>query len=51
MKTFYKIICVIFALSVLGGLIRGQLFVFGAVMALLFAFLGWRNKSEKNKAH
>lgn len=46
MKIVFRVLAVIFALSVLGNLIKGNIFIAGIVLTALFAYLGWRTTSE-----
>lgn len=46
MKILFRVLAVILALSVLGNLIKGNIFIIGIVLTALFAYLGWRTTSE-----
>jgi hypothetical protein len=49
MKTFFKILSVIFGLATLGHLINGGFFVIGFILAITFGFFGWRNGEDLEK--
>jgi len=46
MKIVFRVLAVIFALSVFGNLIKGNIFIAGIVLTALFAYFGWRTTSE-----
>ncbi len=46
MKILFKILAVFFGLGFLGQLIVGELFLFGLILAILFGYLGWKEKKE-----
>lgn len=47
MKLFFKILAIIFAISVFGNLIKNNIFIVGILLTILFAYLGWR-PNKKN---
>lgn len=50
MRIVFKVIAGIGILSFIGGLMNGMFFVFGLLLAVIFAYLGWRpEKKSENK--
>ena len=52
MRIFFRILAILFAISVFGNLIVGKLFIIGIIITVIFAYLGWRPKTDettKNK--
>jgi len=41
-RVLYRIAAIVFALSVIGNLTIGKIFFAGIVIAIFFAYLGWR---------
>jgi hypothetical protein len=46
MKIVFRLLAVILALSVFGNLIKGNIFIVGIILTVLFAYFGWRTTSE-----
>jgi len=46
MKTFFKILCVLFVIASVGQLIGGNIFPLGIILAIVFGYFGWREKKE-----
>ena len=49
MKTFSKVMCVIFAISFFGHLTAGNFFPFGLAGALVFGYLGWKPTEDEEE--
>jgi hypothetical protein len=46
MKILFRVLAIIFAISVFGNIIKGNIFIVGIILTALFAYLGWRTTSE-----
>lgn len=46
MRILFKILAIFFGLGFLGQLVAGELFPIGLILALLFGYLGWKEKKE-----
>lgn len=46
MKILFRILAIIFAISVFGNLIKGNIFIVGIILTALFAFFGWKTTSQ-----
>jgi len=49
MKTFSKVLCIIFAISFIGHLTAGSFFPFGLAGALIFGYLGWKSTEDEEE--
>lgn len=51
MKTFFKVLSIIFGVLVFGSLLAGQFFTMGVVLAAVFGYFGWREQKETDKSN
>ena len=51
MKTFLKVLAVIFGLGFVGQLVAGKVFFAGLIIAIVCAYFGWKEKAQENKGN